>query len=116
MKVSVIKVAAFIKINANKEAVNNLVELFNKQAEGKDPSTELDSDCILKWIEHNTKHFNYMEKVSNFILENEPKVLRLEVHNYAPELNGLEFIDGSRLRVPNCTTIKEALIYLARQQ
>lgn len=115
MKVTVIKVAAFIKINANKRIVNNLVELFNKQAEGKDPSTELDSDWILKWIDHNTKHFNYMEKVSNFILENEPKVLRLEIHNYAPELNGLEFIDGSRIRVPGCTTIKEALIYLARQ-
>ena len=42
----------------------------------------------------------------------ESNIYRLSRHRYAPELNTLEFIDGSELRVPQCQTIEEALDYI----
>lgn len=39
-------------------------------------------------------------------------ILGLERHAYAPELNRLHFTDGTTQRVPQCTTIAEAIEYL----
>ena len=43
-------------------------------------------------------------------------IFRLCRHRYAPELNTLEFIDGSEVRVPQCQNIEEALDYIKRKE
>ena len=40
----------------------------------------------------------------------------LERHRYAPELNTLHYTDGREVRVPQCTTIEEAVNYLKNKQ
>tara|TARA_R100001163_G_scaffold18710_2_gene16494 strand:- start:493 stop:717 length:225 start_codon:yes stop_codon:yes gene_type:complete len=40
----------------------------------------------------------------------------LERHRYAPELNTLHYTDGTEVRVPQCTTIDEAVNYLKNKQ
>ena len=40
----------------------------------------------------------------------------LERHLYAPELNILHLIDGAEIRVPGCTTIEDALLYISKQK
>ena len=40
----------------------------------------------------------------------------LERHTYAPELNTLHYADDTEVRVPNCTTIDEALRYVKNSQ
>lgn len=42
------------------------------------------------------------------------RVLKLERHRYAPELNTLHFKGGSRIRTPGATSIREALGRLGR--
>ena len=51
----------------------------------------------------------------HFIPLDESNIYRLCRHRYAPELNTLEFIDGSEIRVPQCQTIEEALDYIKRK-
>tara|TARA_R100000406_G_C3098734_1_gene121387 strand:+ start:545 stop:691 length:147 start_codon:yes stop_codon:yes gene_type:complete len=40
------------------------------------------------------------------------QIFALERHWYAPELNTLHYMDGTKVRVPQCTTIDEAVNYL----
>ena len=51
-----------------------------------------------KWV----KRFNKIEK----------KVLCLEKHNFAPEMNKLHFLDGSFIKVPQQTTVKKAVEFI----
>ena len=44
------------------------------------------------------------------------RILGLERHWYAPELNTLHYTDGTDVRVPQCTTIDEAVNYLKSKQ
>ena len=44
------------------------------------------------------------------------RILGLERHWYAPELNTLHYTDGTQARVPQCTTIDEAVNYLKTNQ
>lgn len=116
MRVSILKVKAFIRLNANKDVVNKLTVLFDKQTKDKaaDTSIEFDSGFLLKWIDHNTKHIEYKKALRLKVNVIKPKVLSLEIHTYAPELNTLIFKDGTRNSVPKCTTLDEAVTYLAK--
>lgn len=40
------------------------------------------------------------------------QIFALERHLYAPELNTVHYTDGTKARVPQCTTIDEAVNYL----
>lgn len=42
----------------------------------------------------------------------EKKVLYLEKHSFAPELNKLHFLDGSFIKVPQQTTVKKAVEFI----
>ena len=44
------------------------------------------------------------------------RIYCLERHTYAPELNTLHYTDGTEVRVPQCTTIEEAVNYLKTNQ
>jgi len=39
----------------------------------------------------------------------------LERHRYAPELNTLHYTDGTKVRVPQCTTLEQAKNYITNQ-
>jgi hypothetical protein len=43
------------------------------------------------------------------------KILGLERHRYAPELNTLHYTDGTKVRVPQCTTLEQAENYVANK-
>ena len=44
------------------------------------------------------------------------RIYALETHRYAPELNELHYTDGTKVRVPQCTTFDEAKNYLKSKQ
>lgn len=44
------------------------------------------------------------------------QILGLERHKCAPELNTLHYMDGTKAKAPQCTTIEEAVEYTKSKQ
>jgi hypothetical protein len=69
----------------------------------------------------NIQNFNFTIEVANLAFELkklsliENKVVLLEIHKYAPELNTLHIKTKATIKVPNATSIAEALEYICKK-
>lgn len=67
-----------------------------------------DSVMMKKLFNILPSHLKRLEKIYKI----EKKVLCLEKHSFAPELNKLHFLDGSFTKVPQQTTVKKAVEFI----
>lgn len=102
------KAIAFINITAPHGYKGLIAKEFKAQAtKSRDEFNRLgvNTEDLVKWIKFQTEFFAYHKEMK-------PKVRHLETHTYAPELNRLVLKDGTELRTPYKTTVKDAITLL----
>lgn len=97
------------KINSYKtynQAVKNLVL---RQLENRTELTEQQYKTVIKNVPKVMKASKLF--ISKYNKEYK-KVLGVSVHRFAPELNTLQYINGTIVKVPQQTTVEDAIKYL----
>ena len=97
--------------NSIKKAKAILIEKYQKRA------MELESISIEKIDGYDFKSEVLrisieITKLDYFMKTKYKKILGLNIHKFAPELNELNFIDGQTFRTPGITEIPKAINYL----
>lgn len=97
------------KINSYKSYNQAVKERVLKQLENRTELTEQQYKTVVKNIP------KVMKANKTFIAKYNSeykKVVGVHVHKFAPELNTLQYISGLTVKVPQKTTVKDAIEYL----
>lgn len=97
------------KINSYKSYNQAVKTRVLKQLENRTELTEQQYKTVIKNVSKVMKANKlFLTKYNNEY----KKVLGVSVHRYAPELNTLQYLNGTTVKVPQQTTVEDAIKYL----
>lgn len=119
MILTLIDLRKFVKNNSEKHLSNQLLELLDKQILKNNITSEtykpISKASVTRWIVINTNNLINSKLLIELKQHINCKIVKLESHTYAPELNKLHLNNGTIIDTPQCKNINSAINFVAKK-